>query len=187
VCAILGVAEAIRGIASVLRPGGQLLFFEHGLSPDVRVRRQERTEPFFHWAFEGCHVTRDIPEGSESNGWRQGTSLDFQNPDRITFGASRISRRADISVVSVFVRTSRRLSSVAEILQILAAREGPEKRRGAGLKASAPGKLQHQMTLLLIAGARGHRALDHLFGSHGRHGHGLEEWPANGNHVPRLQ
>jgi SAM-dependent methyltransferase len=61
-CTIPGVADAIRGIARVLRPGGQFLFFEHGLSPDVRVRRwQERTEPFFHWAFEGCHVTRDIP------------------------------------------------------------------------------------------------------------------------------
>src|SRR5258708_7890020 len=41
--------------------------------------------------------------------------------------------------------------------------------------------------LLLVAGAIGHGAIDHLFGSHGRHGHGLEEWPANGNHVPRLE
>ncbi|HYL14604.1 MAG TPA: class I SAM-dependent methyltransferase [Terriglobales bacterium] len=61
-CTISGIADAIRGIARVLRPGGQFLFFEHGLSPDVRVRRwQERTEPLFQWAFEGCHVTRDIP------------------------------------------------------------------------------------------------------------------------------
>ena len=61
-CTIPGVAEAIREIGRVLRPGGQFLFFEHGLSPDFRVRRwQERTEPLFQWAFEGCHVTRDIP------------------------------------------------------------------------------------------------------------------------------
>jgi SAM-dependent methyltransferase len=61
-CTIPGVSDAIRGIARVMRPGGQFLFFEHGLSPDVRVRRwQERTEPLFQWAFEGCHVTRDIP------------------------------------------------------------------------------------------------------------------------------
>jgi len=60
-CTIPGVAEAIRGISRVLRPGGQFLFFEHGLSPDASVRRwQERTEPLFKWAFEGCHVTRDI-------------------------------------------------------------------------------------------------------------------------------
>jgi len=68
---IPGVADAIRGIARVLRPGGQFLFFEHGLAPDVRVRRwQERTEPFFQWAFEGCHVTRDIPALIKEGGFR---------------------------------------------------------------------------------------------------------------------
>jgi ubiquinone/menaquinone biosynthesis C-methylase UbiE len=61
-CTIPGVLEAIRGIGRVLKPSGQFIFFEHGLSPDLPVRRwQERTEPLFRWAFEGCHVTRDIP------------------------------------------------------------------------------------------------------------------------------
>jgi ubiquinone/menaquinone biosynthesis C-methylase UbiE len=56
-CTIPGVAEAVRGIGRVLRPGGQFLFFEHGLSPEACVCRwQERTEPLFQWAFEGCHV-----------------------------------------------------------------------------------------------------------------------------------
>lgn len=70
-CTIPGVADAIRGIARVLQPDGQFLFFEHGLSPDIRVRRwQERTEPFFQWAFEGCHVTRDIPALIKKGGFR---------------------------------------------------------------------------------------------------------------------
>jgi SAM-dependent methyltransferase len=70
-CTIPGVADAIRGIGRVLRPGGQFLFFEHGLSPDIRVRRwQERTEPFFKWVFEGCHVTRDIPALIKEGGFR---------------------------------------------------------------------------------------------------------------------
>ena len=61
-CTIPGVLEALQGIGRVLRPSGRLIFFEHGLSPDPRVRRwQERSEPLFRWAFEGCHVTRDIP------------------------------------------------------------------------------------------------------------------------------
>jgi ubiquinone/menaquinone biosynthesis C-methylase UbiE len=61
-CTIPGVVDAIQGIARVLKPGGKFIFFEHGLAPDPPVRRwQERTEPFFQWAFEGCHVTRDIP------------------------------------------------------------------------------------------------------------------------------
>ena len=32
-CTIPGVLEAIRGVARVLRSGGKLIFFEHGLSP----------------------------------------------------------------------------------------------------------------------------------------------------------
>ena len=61
-CTIPGVVAAIKGIARVLKSEGKFLFFEHGVSPDFSVRRwQERTEPFFQWAFEGCHVTRDIP------------------------------------------------------------------------------------------------------------------------------
>jgi len=61
-CTIPGVVAAIQGIARVLKSEGKFLFFEHGVSPDFSVRRwQERTEPFFQWAFEGCHVTRDIP------------------------------------------------------------------------------------------------------------------------------
>jgi len=61
-CAIPGVVKAIRGIRRVLRQGGKFIFFEHGLSPDPRVRRwQEWSEPLFHLAFEGCHVTCDIP------------------------------------------------------------------------------------------------------------------------------
>lgn len=70
-CTIPGVADAIRGIGRVLRPEGQFLVFEHGLSPDFRVRRwQERTEPLFQWAFEGCHVTRDIPALIKEGGFR---------------------------------------------------------------------------------------------------------------------
>jgi len=61
-CTIPGVVEAIQGVRRVLKPGGKLIFFEHGLSPDPAVQRwQKRSEPLFHWAFEGCHVTRDIP------------------------------------------------------------------------------------------------------------------------------
>src|SRR6266852_7389049 len=61
-CTVSGVVEALRGIGRVLRPGGKFIFFEHGISPDPNVRRwQERVEPLGRWAFEGCHLTRDIP------------------------------------------------------------------------------------------------------------------------------
>ena len=38
-CTIPGVVEALRGVRRVLKPSGKLIFFEHGLSPDPRVRR----------------------------------------------------------------------------------------------------------------------------------------------------
>jgi ubiquinone/menaquinone biosynthesis C-methylase UbiE len=61
-CTVPGVVEAIRGIRRVLKPDGKFLFFEHGLAPDSAVQNwQRRTEPLFRWAFEGCHVTRQIP------------------------------------------------------------------------------------------------------------------------------
>ena len=70
-CTIPGVAEALRGVARVLRPGGKLIFFEHGRSPDPRLRRwQERSEPFTHWVFEGCHLTRDIPSLITAGGFQ---------------------------------------------------------------------------------------------------------------------
>jgi SAM-dependent methyltransferase len=61
-CTIPGVVEAIQRIGRVLKRDGEFIFFEHGLSPDRSIRRwQERSEPLFRWAFEGCHITRDIP------------------------------------------------------------------------------------------------------------------------------
>ncbi len=61
-CTIPGVVEAIQGVRRVLKPSGKLIFFEHGLSPDPPVQRwQKRSIPLFRWAFESCHVTRDIP------------------------------------------------------------------------------------------------------------------------------
>jgi ubiquinone/menaquinone biosynthesis C-methylase UbiE len=70
-CTIPGVVEAIQGIRRVLKPDGKMIFFEHGIAPDARVRRwQTRTEPLFHWAFEGCHVTRDIPSLIRQGGFK---------------------------------------------------------------------------------------------------------------------
>jgi SAM-dependent methyltransferase len=61
-CTIPGITAAIRGIARVLKPDGELIFFELGLSPDPRVQRwQSRLEPICQWLFQGLYLTRDIP------------------------------------------------------------------------------------------------------------------------------
>jgi len=61
-CTIPGLADAIRGIARVLKPDGKLIFFELGLSPDPEVQRWQRIlEPIHRWLFQGLYLTRDIP------------------------------------------------------------------------------------------------------------------------------
>ena len=70
-CTIPGVSAAVKEMRRVLKPGGRLIFVEHGLAPDPGTQRwQRRTEPITHWLFEGCHVTRDIPSIIEGGGFR---------------------------------------------------------------------------------------------------------------------
>ena len=61
-CTIPGVAKAIQGITRVLKPTGELIFFELGLSPEPDVQyRQKQLEPLHRWLFQGLYLTRDIP------------------------------------------------------------------------------------------------------------------------------
>jgi hypothetical protein len=44
----------------VLKPGGKVLFTEHGLAPDEGVAKwQRRIEPVWKPIAGGCHLTRD--------------------------------------------------------------------------------------------------------------------------------
>lgn len=62
-CTIANLAEALRGIKRVLKPGGRLLFLELSVAADPRVRRWQRLwEPIHYRLFEGLHLTRDIPQ-----------------------------------------------------------------------------------------------------------------------------
>ena len=61
-CTIPDVVSALSGARRVLKPGGRLLFCEHGRAPDPGVARmQQRIEPTWSRLFGGCHLTRDIP------------------------------------------------------------------------------------------------------------------------------
>lgn len=62
-CTIPGAVEAMKGMRRVLKPGGKLLFSEHGRAPDDAVLKwQRRIEPVWKVIGGGCHLTRDIPE-----------------------------------------------------------------------------------------------------------------------------
>lgn len=70
-CSIPHAATALAEMRRVLRPGGKLLFVEHGLAPDEAVRRwQHRLTPAWRYISGGCHLNRPIRSMIEGTGFR---------------------------------------------------------------------------------------------------------------------
>lgn len=62
-CTIPDPVGALSGMRRVLRPGGQLIFCEHGRAPDAGVRKwQDRLDRPWGAIAGGCHLNRDIPD-----------------------------------------------------------------------------------------------------------------------------
>ena len=69
-CSIPDVTRALAEARRVLKPGGRLLFGEHGLAPDASVRRwQHRVTPIWKLCAGGCHLDRDIRALVENAGF----------------------------------------------------------------------------------------------------------------------
>lgn len=70
-CTIADTAAALRQMGRVLRPGGELIFCEHGAAPDASVRRwQDRLNPVWKRLGGGCNLNRPIPALIEAGGFR---------------------------------------------------------------------------------------------------------------------
>jgi ubiquinone/menaquinone biosynthesis C-methylase UbiE len=60
-CSIPDVVHALGEVRRVLRPGGQLLFLEHGRAPDPAVARwQDRLNGAWMPLAGGCHLNRPV-------------------------------------------------------------------------------------------------------------------------------
>ena len=61
-CTIPDPVTALQGMSRVLKPGGRLLFCEHGRAPDASVQTwQDRVNPIWRALAGGCNLNRDIP------------------------------------------------------------------------------------------------------------------------------
>lgn len=60
-CSVNEHAQTLAELRRILKPGGTLLYAEHGLAPDAGVARwQARVEPVWRRVFGNCHLTRPI-------------------------------------------------------------------------------------------------------------------------------
>jgi ubiquinone/menaquinone biosynthesis C-methylase UbiE len=87
-CSIPQPLQALHEIKRVLKPDGQLLFIEHGRSPDSRVSRwQHGLTPLWRRLSGGCHLDRTIDALILAAGFRM-TQLEtgyMQGPRLLTF------------------------------------------------------------------------------------------------------
>jgi SAM-dependent methyltransferase len=69
-CTIPDVVRALEGMRRILKPGGELIFCEHGAAPDKAVRRwQNRINPIWKKVAGGCNLNRPIPSLIEQGGF----------------------------------------------------------------------------------------------------------------------
>jgi ubiquinone/menaquinone biosynthesis C-methylase UbiE len=70
-CSIPNPGAALNEMRRVLKPGGCLLFVEHGLSPEPRIIRwQHRLTPCWKHIGGGCHLDRKMDDLIRAAGFR---------------------------------------------------------------------------------------------------------------------
>ena len=85
-CTIPDIHGALGQMRRVLKPGGQLIFCEHGLAPDPGVQKwQNRLNPAWNRVSGGCCLNRPIADLILHNGFAiRKLSAQYQNAVKIT-------------------------------------------------------------------------------------------------------
>ena len=69
-CSVDDQAQVLREMRRILRPGGKLLFLEHGRAPDPGPAKwQRRIEPVWKRVMGNCHLTRPVAEAVIAQGF----------------------------------------------------------------------------------------------------------------------
>jgi ubiquinone/menaquinone biosynthesis C-methylase UbiE len=90
-CTIPDPISALRGARRVLKPGGKLLFCEHGLSPDPDIARtQAKVEPIWKRIAGGCHLTRDVSGMVRDGGFAIASSESMYLPSTPKFAGYNV-------------------------------------------------------------------------------------------------
>lgn len=95
-CSVPDQAGALAELHRVIRPEGELRFYEHVLAKDVRLAHwQRRADPVWTRLGGGCHLDRDTASAIEAAGF------EISSIRRFSFSTSVVDRLASPQILGV--------------------------------------------------------------------------------------